>query len=533
MRKATVATLGLTLLLVATYLAWGKPPRRAPSDTGPSRPEIKHVILLTIDTLRADALPFHGSTRIASPNLTGLCRQGICFGQAQAPSPWTRPSITSLLTGLHPSVHATVERAIETETVLPESTRTLAECMRGAGYRTAGIGYNPFLAYSPNTRRGFQDYWFYPTVVQKSDGNLAVCTGKKSRPFLAGRRLGDAEIAADEHNSTAVLTRLAEHWLERHGREKFFLWLHYYDPHNPYTPTREYGANIPDKVAPTRDDAFAAWVIRTNSAIEEYLRAERAWLRGEQTDESEMVRRGLLPVLLQHKETIRALYESEITRVDEAVGRVLDKVKSLGIYDETLIVFTSDHGEEFGDHGRFEHGHTLYQELLHVPLVIKPPGRVRAKRVEQRVAIESVYATILELCSIARSSGPRVAPSLAPHWASTGPESPAPDPAPDPDLVANSLLYGEPATAVIFGTKKYIRRTKSDKEELYDLAGDPGERESLASREPGAVEKARRVLKAHATRARSLRRQLWPGRVPTTAPDEKTRKVLRSHRYIK
>jgi len=529
MKKVIAGALVLTLVFVVAYLAWGKSQKISPSGVGPSQPEIKHVILLTIDALRADALPFHGSTRIASPNLTGLSQQGICFERAQAPAPWTRPSVTSLLTGLHPSIHATVARAIETETVFPESTRTLAECMRGAGYRTGGIGYNPFLAFSPNIRRGFQDYWFYPTVIQKSDGELAVTTGNTSRPFLDGRRLGDAEIAADEGNSTAVLTRLAEHWLEQHGREKFFLWLHYYDPHNPYTPTREYSSNLPAKVAPTHDEGFAEWVNNINYAVEQYLRVEREWLRGKQTAESEKERRSLLPVLLKNKETIRALYEAEITMVDAAVGRVLDKLKSLGIYDETLIVFTSDHGEEFGDHGRFEHGHTLYQELLHVPLIVKLPGRNRPRRVERRVAAESVYATILELCSIARSGGPRVAPSLAPHWEATGPQGSAPD----PDLVAGSLMYGEPATAVIFGTRKYIRRNKSDEEELYDLAVDPGERESLASREPENVEQARRILNAHAARSRTLRRQIWPGRVPTTAPDEKTRKMLRSHRYIK
>jgi len=530
MRRSTSAALLLSLALIG-YLAWTKAPKATPSGSGPSRPEIKHVILLTIDALRADALPFHGSTRIATPNLTALCQQGVCFSNAQSPSPWTRPSVTSILTGLHPSIHATVARAIEVESVLPPSTRTLAECMRAARYRTAGIGYNPFLAVSPNIRRGFQDFWFYPTLISKSDGSVARCKTNTSRPALPGIGPGDLENGTGENNSTPILTQLAEQWLRRHGKERFFLWVHYYDPHNPYTPPRECATTLPAGAAPNNDEAYAAWVQRINFSIDQYLHAERYWLQGAQTAESEEVRRTALPVLLKNKETIRALYEAEINYVDAAVGRILDTVKGLGIYEDTLIIVSSDHGEEFGEHGRFEHGHSLYQELLHVPLIVKLPGRTRPHRVDHRVSIEGIYSTILELCSIAPAGSPGSAPSLVPHW-----EQPDP-PTANPGLVAGSIMYGEPGKAVLLGDKKYIHREKKGAdeatEELYDLRADPAEQHSLVTGQPEVVEKARRALKAHATWSRALKKEIWSGRAPTTVPNEKTRKVLRSHRYIK
>ncbi len=533
--KKTIFAIVILGLILAVALVRGikQPAVLSGSDETPSRPEIKHVLLLTIDSLRADALPVHGNTRIATPHLSELCEQSVVFKRAQAPSPWTRPSILSILTGLPPSIHAATEREIEVEVVLPESIPILAKCMRAAGYRTAGIGFNPYLALSPNTKRGFQEYYFYPSRIVRSDNVLAQCdrVNPQEGAFESTRGL---ENTINRYNSTEDLTELTEKWLARHANEKFFLWLHYLDPHLPYTPSRDCLSQIPGVLAPRDDTEYEKGLDQLNTNVRNYLYVERKLLKGIGTANDKEIHRLLHDSLVKQKELLRAVYDAEVIHIDRAVGRVLDMLRNLKIYDETLVIVTSDHGEEFFEHGHLEHGHSFYQELLHVPLIVKPTGHGQARRVEERVSIMSIFPTILELCSVAPPARGLPLPSLAGWWETS---AHATKPPLSPHFISQSVLYGESGEAVVFHDRKYIRRnetgSKSRSEELYDLISDPAERVSLAASNPEIVDRARKILDAQAAWSRALKKQIWTRGVETTPQDEEARKLLRSLGYFK
>jgi arylsulfatase A-like enzyme len=496
----------LVLVGLAVLLGLVLVPRFLPRDPAPTR-AVKRVILITVDTLRRDALPFHGHPRVRAPHLTRLSRHAVVFDRAQATSPWTRPSVVSILTGLPPAIHGATHRRIEVETLLPESTRTLAECMREAGYRTAAIGYNPFIAASPNARRGFENWMFYgaPEPAADSPGTPAP-----AKPELKG-------------DQTDALTTLAAGWVRDHAAEDFFLWLHYYDPHAPYTPRRADYAALVD-YEPPRGEAFVTWTRWMNDAMCKLMYAQRGVLdkelTGPQVD-------GLIAAAREHKDRLRALYDAEVEHVDRAIGRLLARLEALGLYEDTLVVVTSDHGEEFLEHDRLEHGHTLYEELLLVPMMVKLPGATRGRRVPHRVSNQSLFPTILELAGQPLPPDREESPSLVPTMTGNGDANP-------PALVAaDGILYGESGAAIVFGHTKYVYHPESGREELYDLSTDPAERSSLVRRDPETLARARAKYRAWRRSTVGLFKRIWSGRLRTTEENEHMREVLRSHGYLK
>ncbi|MBN2491489.1 MAG: sulfatase [Planctomycetes bacterium] len=514
-----VVGLGLaTLLLLTGLLVWT---RFWPGGAART-PRIPHVILLTIDTLRADSLPFHGNTRVKTPALAEIARRSVLFDHALAPSPWTRPSVISILTGLSPAVHGVTVDSIDVETLLPDSVRTLAECMRAAGYRTAAIGYNPAIAASPNVRRGFDDFLFYPEPEDESDPSAA----ESAPPASTGRAADDVAGRIDVDNATEILTELAERWLAGHASGPFFLWLHYYDPHTPYTAPREQYVALMGEEA-TEGQAYLDWRTAMIQGMAQYLYIERMALAGTDSGESPEKAALLRAALHQRREALRALYDGEVQHVDQAVGRVLGALKRLGIYDGSLLVVTSDHGEEFFEHGGLDHGHTLYQELLHVPLLLKRPGAREGHRVRERVTNRSLFPTLLELCSDVRPGLGVDVESLVPFW------EPGAVPARAAYLLADSILFGEPATAIFFGDRKYTRQPRTGAEELYDLAADPGETTSLTASDPAGTAEGHRLFSDAMRRAAAFQRAVWIDGVRTTEVSEATRRMLRTHGYLK
>ena len=475
--RLVAAVVGLSVAAVLVLLVierlWG----------GDRRP-VKRVLLLTIDTLRTDALPFHGNPRVKAPNLRAIAEQNILFDHAYAPTSWTTPSFASIMTGLQPHVHGVVH-GLYGSSRLAASVQTLAERMQDAGYRTARIGYNPYLAMTEATRRGFQEQFFYPRTSKDA---------KKSRiPVTLG-----PDVRCDQINSTPVVTERAQKWLTDHADEDFFLWLHYFDPHDPYIPPRE-------------------WY--TDAAARADLKYNECWfenLRGKDLDLTDAT-----------KTNFHYLYESEVQYVDHAIGQIVKTLKELNLYDDTLIVVTSDHGEEFWEHGMFGHAHTVYREVLHVPLIIKPSRRVQPRRVRQPVSVTSVYATILAMCSMARETDRALAPSLTPTW------GPAPKPVVVPCIVGSHNQLGEPQISIQYDNFKFIRRQGSKVEELYDIASDPGEQNNRAATDAPELEKAKKLLEAYLARCKNVRESLkipWGARVEL---DDESKKILKNHGYLR
>jgi arylsulfatase A-like enzyme len=187
------------------------------------------------------------------------------------------------------------------------------------------------------------------------------------------------------------------------------------------------------------------------------------------------------------RQWLRELYDAEVRYTDAAVGRVLEHLRKSGLYDDSLVIFTTDHGEEFWEHGRWEHGQSVYNELVTAPLFIKLPGDQQVKTIETPVSSAALFSTILDLCQVEGPNDPRIVDSLAPTWiggnTARGP------------VYLGAVQYFEPREAVVFEGFKYIVGTATGHEELYNLNLDAAERDSLVESHPSELERGRALLK--------------------------------------
>jgi arylsulfatase A-like enzyme len=434
-----------------------------------------NVVLISIDTLRADHVGGDGRLAGLTPQLDRLAAGGVSFRQAITSAPWTLPAIASLLTARHPSHHGagaiTNRRDPLGRSALPPGSWTLATALRAQGYRTQAIVTNPYLALRYGLGDGFDGY-----------ENLTI----ESEIFLAGsattaiRLLGwlwpDLVIGDRGETVSARTVR----WLAQAGPDRFFLWLHYVDPHPPYSR-----AGVTRHKSFRGDSLFAiggsdAEDFRLTSPDVSRLRSGEIRLDGDQ------------------KERVRELYRAEVASVDAAVGQVLEILDRPALRDRTLVVCVADHGEEFWEHGGVEHGHTVYEELVRVPLMMRWPGHLpEARRVDSVVRMIDVVPTVLDLLGLAPPPAADGSSALA---AVRGEEA-----EPRVALIEN-LLFAEERTGIRTADRKYVR-WETGKEEAYDLAADPRELRDLAG-----VETTLAPLRAlHADLASNLAR-------PTVAP---------------
>jgi len=427
----------------------------------PPQNEIKHVILITVDTLRTDVLSAYGSQKVKTPSIDGLAGDGILFKNAYSSAPWTLPAFSSIMTGLPPGTHL----ATTANSKLSKNFKTTAEYMLDSGYYTTAFVRNIFLHPEYNVDQGFIDYYHYPhpTKLVKSFGNALI--RNISKILMISNQIQRTDV------TTADITDMSINWLKNNRDKDFFLWIHYFDPHEPYAPPEKYMAN--NSEPPPRI--------------------------GMQFDDLWKIRDGSLAPNLEEREWIKELYDAEVRYVDDNVGRLLDYLKESQIYDDSLIVFTSDHGEEFWDHGGVEHGHSLYNELLHVPLIIKLPKANDGNVENMRVTTQSIMRTVLDACGISYDRDRLIAGSLYPLLVENRSEFT------EEPLVSTGLLFYGERESVIFDDKKYIRSLISNEEELYDLTLDPDEKYSInenSSRD--GIAEARGILKTHKMKTNKL-----------------------------
>ena len=300
-----------------------------------------NIVLYIVDTLRADSLRCYGNPVVETPAFDRLAREGTLFENAFAQNSWTRPSIASILTSLYPSVHGARGRndALADEIVL------LSERLQSHGYRTCCITTNPNIGSCFGFNQGFDD--FIELYARRRPG------------FVRQREL---TTTADE------VTRRAVQWIKQ-AKEPFFLMILTIDPHSPYTPPVKFDRYGGDYAG--HADGTKRWIYRKD----------------------------LTPA---DKERIRSLYYGEIAFNDDAFGRLLDYLRNVKLDERTIITFTSDHGEEFWEHGLRGHGKTLYDESLHVPLIVRyPRSDVPAgARITRTVQLLDVFPTILQLAGL-------------------------------------------------------------------------------------------------------------------------------------
>jgi arylsulfatase A-like enzyme len=435
-----------------------------------------NVLLITLDTVRADHLSLYGYGRRTSPVLERLASQGIRFDEARAPAPWTLPSHASLFTGRWHH-----ELNVDWMTPLNTKRPTLAEYLGSSGYATAGFVANLFAcSYDSGLNRGFTHYEDYilEGLVPWRTAWLADCLGRLAYDLVVvlGRVL-DVGPFHSIHESWLLpyvepfrrkdaesINRAFLGWLShrRQPARPFFAFLNYYDAHAPYLlPT---GADYRFGLKPRRPDDFIVL-----KAVWEAIDKTR-----------------LRPVYLR---LARDSYDNCVAYLDERLNDLFQELQTRGVLDRTLVIITSDHGEGLGEHGLFDHGESLYRPEIHVPLVIVLPVGARATGVvREPVSLRNLPATILDLVGLQEGS-PFPGRSLADLWRHPSPggliatdvvisELPTPNPF-DPNRGRSPARRG-PLVSVAEDEFVYIRNQGDRTEELYNEREDPGEMQDLS-----------------------------------------------------
>jgi arylsulfatase A-like enzyme/uncharacterized membrane protein YbhN (UPF0104 family) len=330
-------------------------------DTGEAERQSGNVLFLVVDTLRADHLPLYGYENGSTPNLDRLAEDAIRFDQAFTNSSWTRPSFASILTGRLPSSHGVMAKS----DALPDAVTTLPEALKGAGYTTGGYATNFNVAPYFNFHQGFDEYAYLEPefVLGADDASAKLLLMQFIRQRIEKMRAMQGEVLpGTAYQDAETVNGAVTSWIDRQPASPWFLFVGYMDPHDPYFSHPYDGSG--------------------------YARAAH-----QHPDPSEA------PALT-------ALYDGEISYWDAELGKLLDDLHERGLYDDLTIIVTSDHGEEFNDHGGFWHGTTLYDEQVHVPLFVKLPQARRGGTVVRHwVQSIDLMPTVLKLVEVAIPEG--------------------------------------------------------------------------------------------------------------------------------
>jgi len=428
----------LALVMVATFgglaayrtaaerLAVGALP--APHRGAPS------ILLIILDTVRAQSLSLFGHAEPTSPQLARLAAGGTRFDLAASTAPWTTPSHATMFTSRYLPQHGADWRSD-----MADSLPTLAEVLAAHGYRTGGFSANKVHAgRSFGFARGFhhfEDYMVSPGELANSTSlGRFVMGNRRLRRFVDTQQLPGRK-SADDVNASLL------HWVDRGADRPFFAFVNYYDAHFPYLPPEPFAT------------AFGA--SRTPPSLRlrlyRFLRPT-AWPRPSEK-----------------------AYDASIAYLDDRLGRLFDELAGRGILDHTLVIVTADHGEEFGEHGLWGHGDNLYLPNLHVPLVLRLPGAVPAAgAIGAPVSLRDIPATIMDLAGLADES-PFQGHSLAALWRSdAAPRVSAPlsEVSGLPDKPARSAISRGDMVSVVSDSLHLIRNGDGI-EELYDVITDP------------------------------------------------------------
>lgn len=397
-----------------------------------SEPSPRNLLLISIDTLRADHLSSYGFPKETTPHIDALAAEGARFEDVVSPVPLTLPAHSSMLTGTLPTRHGVHDNL---GYALPDSSTTLAELLRARGLATGAVVSSFVLDSRFHLDQGFDSY---------------------DDDFQEAHQVGTVnERKGDE--TTAVALR----YLDAHRDGPFFLFVHYYDPHDDYAPPEPF----------------------------------RSRFEGDP-------------------------YSGEIAFADEQVGRLVEKLRELGLEDSTLVVVTGDHGEMLGEHGEPTHGFFVYQSALRVPLVLKWPGGIAPRTVRERAGLIDLVPTVAGLFGFqppTEVQGRDLSPMLR------GEESP---PGPRRELYVESFTanryYGaRPIFGLLTDEYKYIHTTRP---ELYDLASDPEESVNVLDAHPRIAEGMKRRLAEILSEAEEHE--------AGASADEETRRRLASLGYL-
>jgi arylsulfatase A-like enzyme len=438
-----------------------------------SRP---NVILISVDTLRADRLSLYGYERDTTPFLRRLAGESVVFSRAVSPGTWTLPGHAAMLTGRFPGSLG----ALDLAGALPQGAVTLAERLSDAGYRTGAVVAN---ASALDRRLGWgQGFGFYSDEPRRLLGykpSLTTVLWSFPRPYA---RTSSPWKTAEQVNQTAFA------WLAKEPKGPFFLFMNYMDTHDPYMP--------PDPW-PDRYPGRQSFLVDPVAAV----------LRGQ---------RDLTKVESLH---FRAVYDGAVAYVDDQIGRLVERLAILERLDDTLLIVTSDHGEFLGEHRLFRHEIGPYEPVHRVPLLVRYPNRAHAGVEQGWVQLVDIMPTVLDVVGLTPHDGmdgdvlPRVRHPIlieqAPHPSSGG---------------LNGRGLGRGYSGLYEGARKLVAFDDGSLL-LFNLDDDPGETHDLAPREPQftALMHAR-LVEVNARQAR---------RYHPVPPDPELQERLRAGGYLR
>lgn len=474
--RATVAT-RLSMTLLVLLLALGAVDCR-------NEPARRNVALVILDTVRADFTGLGASERSFTPVLDRLAQEGAHFTNAWAAAPWTVPSHASIFTGALPSEHGCSMRDFRFDTERP----ALAEILRENGYEAVAMFANPWLS-------------------DEVTGLLRGFEVRDEAPFAGFLRR--PEDRDGFQGGPAVIARVAD-WLDgRPGDRPFFLFVSFLEPHLPYDPPPDYRSRHLRDLPP--DD-----VVTIDTGIE--------------------FNAGLHPVDSVDWGRVRRLYGGDVHTADRLLADLTALLKEHGLHESTVLIVTSDHGENLGEHGRMDHQFSVHETLLKVPLVIRAPGLLAPGRREEPVMLTDLYATSLDCAGVRDATVPR-------HSRSLLRDEPGKDSPPRPlfaeyagphETILGLMRLSNPSRDATPLARAYrtvrvgrLRLTVADDglTELHDLSADPGQNRSIAGERPRDVAALRAILDAEIP-PRGGQRPAPP------ALDETTREKLRALGYV-
>lgn len=399
---------------------------------GSTEASIRHVVLISIDTCRSDHLGCYGALPAATPQLDKLSKQATLFENVITPVLLTLPAHSSMLTGTNPTYHDVHDNL---NNRLSPANLTLAEVLHGNGFATGAIVSSSVLDSRFGLDQGFDEYC----------DKMAVGPGGEESAERPGNATSD----------------LAIEWLERHRDQPFFLFVHYYDPHEPYAPPEPFASQFANRP-----------------------------------------------------------YANEIAFVDQCIGRVVDKLKQLALWDSTLLIIAGDHGEMLGEHRERFHGYFIYQGALRVPLIFRLPGQKSPRRVAELVGLIDVVPTV---CGLLKVDRPPILHGVDLSLAVRGKDFQLPPRALYCESFQATRYDANSLLGLVTDQWKYIQSTQP---ELYDLPADPQEKKNLAKESPPLLDSLHRRLQQM---IQQQNRRLADSQVQL---DEATRRRLESLGYV-
>ncbi|MCA0457367.1 MAG: sulfatase [Chloroflexi bacterium] len=508
-----------------------------------------NILFIVLDTMRRDRLSIYGHDRDTSPQLDAFAQNATLFERAVSAAQWTVPSHASMFTGAYPSTHGLTQA----DGLLPRAYPLLAELLRGEGYDTVAFCNNPLVGVlNHGLQRGFNRFYNYasaapfrPTEQQRSRLHREAL--HLFRRYLA-RPLGNQFAHSDflfrmslnplfvpywtrlinyKGNTAHSIDDLMNYWRQQSagGSEKpLFAFLNLMGSHMPYNPPQD----TLDRVAPEirHDRHTYTFMRRFNSEAARWASP---------TDP---------PLQDWERETLNHFYDAEIASQDAHLGRLLKWLKDSDTLDNTLVVICADHGEGHGDHEFVGHGFVVYQELVHVPLIIHYPERYPSgKRVLNTVSTRRLFHSVLEVANITPPNTAEGAPSLAlselAHGASDPEQNIAMAEAFPPLTFLNVIQHRNAASIQRLRLQNTRRALYQDHhklavvgqqvEGLFNIATDPTDSHNVAAQEPAILSATRRILAMQVNKAESQRVEAASS---TAEVDESVVDHLRALGYI-